>query len=59
VVRDASGRIVQTIERQKQAGGAERAVTRDASGRIVGTSPGSGKCQKPGLVPLPPSSTKK
>jgi YD repeat-containing protein len=54
VVRDASGRIVQTIERQN-----ERAVTRDASGRIVGTSPGSGKCQKPGLVPLPPSSTKK
>ncbi len=38
VVRDASGRIVQTIERQKQAGGTERAVTRDASGRITGTA---------------------
>lgn len=32
-VRDASGRIVQTIEHQKQAGGTERAVIRDASGR--------------------------
>ena len=38
VVRDASGRIVQTIERQKQAGGTERAVIRDASGRLVGTA---------------------
>ncbi len=38
VVRDSSGRIVQTIERQKQAGGTERAVTRDASGRITGTA---------------------
>jgi hypothetical protein len=38
VVRDGSGRVVQTIERQKQAGGAERAVIRDASGRITGTA---------------------
>lgn len=38
VVRDSSGRIVQTIERQKQAGGTERAVIRDASGRITGTT---------------------
>lgn len=38
VVRDASGRIVQTIERQKQVGGTERAVIRDASGRITGTA---------------------
>ena len=36
VVRDASRRIVQTIERQKQTGGSERAVIRDASGRITG-----------------------
>jgi hypothetical protein len=28
VVRDASGRVVQTIERQKQAGSTERAVIR-------------------------------
>jgi hypothetical protein len=38
VVRDSSGRVVQTIERQKQAGGTERAVIRDASGRITGTA---------------------
>jgi hypothetical protein len=38
VVRDSSGRIVQTIERQKQAGGTERALTRYASGRITGTA---------------------
>ena len=38
VIRDASGQVVQTIERQKQAGGTERAVIRDASGRIVGTA---------------------
>ena len=38
VVRDASGRVVQTIERQKQAVGSERAVIRDASGRITGTA---------------------
>lgn len=37
-MRDAYGRIVQTIERHKQAGGTERAVTRDASGRITGTA---------------------
>lgn len=45
VVRDASERIVQTIERQKQAGGTERATTRDASGRIIGsatTNPNTG-----------------
>lgn len=33
-----SGRVVQTIDRQKQAGGTERAVIRDASGRIIGTA---------------------
>ena len=38
VARDASGRVVQTIERQKQAGGTERAVIRDASGRVAGTA---------------------
>jgi hypothetical protein len=38
VVRDASGRIVQTIDRQKSAGGTERAVIRDASGRIIDTA---------------------
>jgi hypothetical protein len=38
VVRDSSGRIVQTIERQKQADRSERAVIRDASGRITGTA---------------------
>jgi len=38
VVRDASGRVVQTIERQKGGGNMERAVVRDASGRILGTS---------------------
>jgi YD repeat-containing protein len=45
VVRDTSGRIVQTVERQKQAGGTVQATTRDASGRIIGTattSPNSG-----------------
>lgn len=38
VVRDSSGRVVQTIDRQKQAGGSERAVIRDASGRVIGTA---------------------
>jgi len=38
VVRDASGRVVQTIDRQKQSGSTERAVIRDASGRIIGTA---------------------
>ncbi len=38
VVRDASGWVVQTIERQKQGGGGEQYVTRDASGRITGTA---------------------
>jgi hypothetical protein len=38
VVRDSSGRIVQTIERQIQGGGNERAVIRDASGRVTGTA---------------------
>ena len=38
VVRDSSGWIVQTIERQKQAGGTERAVIRDASGRVAGSA---------------------
>lgn len=37
-VRDASGRIVQTIERKKTLGGTVQATTRDASGRIIGTS---------------------
>ncbi len=38
VVRDASGRIVQTIDRQKNAGGTVQATTRDPSGRIIGTA---------------------
>ncbi len=38
VVRDASGRIVQTIDRQKSMGGTVQATTRDASGRIIGTA---------------------
>ncbi len=38
VVRDSSGRIVQTIDRQKQSGGTVQAVTRDASGRIIGNA---------------------
>ena len=38
VVRDGSGRVVQTIDRQKQAGGTERAVIRDASGRVISTA---------------------
>jgi YD repeat-containing protein len=39
VVRDSSGRIVKTIDRQKSAGGSVQATTRDASGRIIGTAP--------------------
>ena len=38
VVRDSSGRVVQTIERRKSAGGTDQAVIRDASGRITGTA---------------------
>ena len=38
VVRDASGRIVQTIDRQRSAGGSVQATMRDASGRIIGTA---------------------
>lgn len=38
VVRDASGRIVQNIERQQSLGGTVQATTRDASGRIIGTA---------------------
>jgi YD repeat-containing protein len=38
VVRDASGRVVQTIDRQKQFSNTERAVIRDASGRVTGTA---------------------
>ena len=38
VVRDSSGRLVQTIERHKEAGGTERAVIRDSSGRLIGTA---------------------
>jgi hypothetical protein len=38
VVRDSSGRIVQTIDRRKQKGGTVQATTRDASGRIIGTA---------------------
>ncbi len=38
LVRDASGRIVQTIDRQTSAGGGVQATTRDASGRIIGTA---------------------
>ena len=59
LVRDASGRIVQTIERQKQGGGTERAVTRDASGRIIGSSSGTGKCQDVAKVAAPPARAKR
>ena len=38
VVWYPSGRVVQTIERKKQAGRNERAVICDASGRITGTA---------------------
>lgn len=38
VARDASGRMTQTIDRQKQAGGAERAVIRHAPGQIIGSA---------------------
>lgn len=38
VVRDASGRVVQTIQRHAEIGGSERAVIRDASGRLIGTA---------------------
>jgi len=38
VVRDASGRIVHTIDRQKSTGGRVQATTRDTSGRIIGTA---------------------
>lgn len=38
VVRDGSGRIVKTIDRQNNAGGSILATTRDASGRIIGTA---------------------
>jgi len=39
VVRDSSGRVVQTIDHQKSSnGGALRSVIRDASGRTIGTS---------------------
>ena len=36
VVRDASGRIVQTIDRPKSTGATVQATTRDASGRLTG-----------------------
>lgn len=38
VVRDSSGRIVQTIDRQKTTSGTVHAATRDATGRITGTA---------------------
>lgn len=38
VVRDSSGRIVQTIDHQKQSGGTVQTTTRDAAGRIIGTA---------------------
>lgn len=38
VVRDDSGRIVQTIERVKGPSGTVQATTRDTSGRITGTA---------------------
>ena len=38
VVRDSSGRVVQTIYHQKSSGGTVRSVIRDASGRTIGTS---------------------
>jgi hypothetical protein len=55
VVRDASGRIVQTIDRQKSSGGTVQATTtRDASGRLTGSSSGSGKCNTVTITPVPP-----
>ena len=38
VVRDSSGRVVQTIERRTDVGGTVHTVIRDASGRLAGTS---------------------
>ncbi len=38
VVRDASGRLIQTIDHQKDANGTVNSVTRDASGRLIGTA---------------------
>ena len=38
VVRDSSGRFVQTVERWTQSGGAVQTTTRDATGRITGTA---------------------
>lgn len=38
VVRDATGRVIQTINHQKSAGGNVQMTTRDASGRIIGTA---------------------
>ena len=38
VVRDSSGRVVQTIERRTGTGGTVHTVIRDASGRLAGTS---------------------
>ena len=38
VVRDASGRVTQTIDHQKSGNGTVRSVIRDASGRMIGTS---------------------
>jgi hypothetical protein len=37
-VRDASGRIVQSIEHRQDQGGRVTSVIRDASGRIIGTT---------------------
>jgi len=50
VVRDASGRVAQTIDHQKSSGGTVRAVIRDASGRTIGTSTSqtSGSTTRPG-----------
>ncbi|MGA0854925.1 MAG: hypothetical protein ACO3RK_08965, partial [Luteolibacter sp.] len=38
VVRDPSGRIVQTIDHRTEAGGTVRSTTRDAMGRVIGTA---------------------
>ena len=38
VVRDGSGRVVQTVERRKEPGGTVQVVSRDAAGRVIGTA---------------------
>ncbi|MEI6178235.1 MAG: hypothetical protein WCS43_15180 [Verrucomicrobiota bacterium] len=53
VIGDGSGRMVQTIDRQKQAGGAVQATTRDANGRIIGTAISQTHAQRISEHPTP------